>query len=106
MPFRILFLFLLGFSCTAIQAQCLSGNCTDGFGKFKYKNDNIYEGNFKGGYCNGKGKMFYSNGEYYEGDWVNGSWNGKGLYTWKDGRRFEGQVKDGYFVYLEGWTTL
>ena len=97
MNLKISFLLLLFFSFNHVQAQCLSGDCANGIGKFKYKNDDVYDGSFKDGYPNGKGKMQYSSGDMYEGDWVKGNWNGKGVYTWKDGRFYKGDVKDSYF---------
>jgi hypothetical protein len=94
---RLCLLFGIIILHSVIYAQCLSGDCQNGFGKYKYKNEDVYEGYFKNAYTNGKGKMFYSNGDVYDGDWVNGSWNGTGKYNWKDGRKYEGATKDGYF---------
>jgi hypothetical protein len=49
---------------TNVWAQkCLSGDCVNGFGKYEYKNGDVYEGYSKGGYKNGKGKMAYANGD-------------------------------------------
>ena len=73
----ILAVYLIIFSLCS-YSQCLSGDCTNGFGKYKYKNEDLYEGYFKNSYANGKGKMLYSGGEVYDGDWVNGLWLGKG----------------------------
>lgn len=86
MYFRLSFLLLACLSFNNIFAQCISGNCENGFGKYKFKNEDVYEGNWKNSSSNGKGKRIYSNGDVFEGDWVNGYWNGKGKYTWKDGR--------------------
>lgn len=57
---QIYCLIIFSFMINTVRAQCLSGNCTNGLGKFKYKNEDIYEGTFKDGYANGKGKMLYS----------------------------------------------
>jgi len=101
-------------SCTA---TCLSGNCENGFGKYKFEDCTIYEGYFKNYKLYGKGKYTYGNGNTYDGDWVdairqgqglmnyasgeryNGKWsnnkrNGFGEYTWKDGTRYEGYWVD------------
>jgi hypothetical protein len=47
-----LILILLGF---IVKAQCISGNCDNGFGKYKYGNGATYEGYFKNSIENGKG---------------------------------------------------
>ena len=54
----------------------------NGRGKEKYKNGNVYEGQFKNDKRHGKGRMEYALRAgakfegYYEGEWVNGETNG------------------------------
>lgn len=64
---------------TQIQsfAQCLSGNCKDGFGKYDF-GFAVYEGNFKAGKPNGQGTMDYGGGDKFIGNFTNGQEDGDG----------------------------
>ncbi|MEO7975599.1 hypothetical protein [Flavobacterium sp.] len=64
---------------TQIQsfAQCLSGNCQNGFGKYDF-GFAIYEGNFKSGKPNGQGTMDYGGGDKFVGNFSNGQEDGEG----------------------------
>ena len=93
----------------------------NGKGILKYKNGDIYEGDFENGIkkgngkmifiknnieyiggfnngeINGKGKMTFDNGIYYKGDFINGKFEGKGLLSninneWS----YNGEFKYGY----------
>ncbi len=111
---------------TNLSAQCLSGNCQSGTGKYRYSsgsvytgqfsngqrqgngklvysNNNVYEGQFKYNRMNGEGTMVYSNGDKYVGNWVSDQPNGKGKYYWKTKERYEGDFKNGKF---EGQGTM
>ena len=72
-------------------AQCLSGNCYNGQGKFKYTNEAVYEGIFKNGQPHGQGVLIYSNGNRYDGEWRNGKKSGEGVLNFTNGARYEGQ---------------
>lgn len=63
---------------TLAIAQCLSGDCKDGFGKYDY-GFAIYEGNFINEKPNGKGTMDYGNGEKFVGNFKNGQEDGDGI---------------------------
>jgi len=84
---RVLFAIAL-FICGQCHAQCVSGNCTTGKGKFDY-GWCVYEGEFKEGKPDGNGIMTYD--DYtYEGGFTNGKENGHGVITYKkDGRRVD-----------------
>jgi len=76
--------FLICISPVICLAQCLSGNCKNGYGKYDYSYA-IYEGSFKNGEPDGSGVMDYGGGEKYMGDFVQGKENGSGLMYRKDG---------------------
>ncbi|MBX2891313.1 MAG: caspase family protein [Saprospiraceae bacterium] len=109
-----------------LNAQCLSGNCQNGTGKYRYSNgtvytgqfvngnregrgtlvfanNNVYEGQFSRNRINGEGSMTYSNGDKYVGSWFMDQPNGKGKYYFKSKERYEGDFKSGKF---EGQGTM
>lgn len=76
------FIFLFSVTTTA---QCLSGNCNNGKGKFDFSWC-VYEGEFKNGKPEGTGTMTYS--DYtYTGHFKNGVEDGAGEIIYKDGRK-------------------
>ncbi len=69
----------------AVSAQCLSGNCTNGKGKYDFGWCS-YEGEFKDGKPNGSGTMKYS--DYtYTGSFKDGLEDGDGSIIYADGRK-------------------
>lgn len=61
------------------SAKCLWGNCTNGYGSYKYENEDVYTGDFINGFKTGNGVYQWSaSGEYYDGGWLNGKMNGEG----------------------------
>lgn len=109
-----LILLVLCWVSTSISAQCISGNCNNGKGKYLFSDGSTYDGIFKNKKFNGYGIMKYSNGDLYKGTWVkhkrsgkgqliirngdiyrgeflNDKYWGKGIYTYKDGDKYSGQ---------------
>ena len=86
----------LALSATAgAQAQCISGNCFDGYGVYQEERYR-YTGFFTEGTPNGHGVLYYNSGSIYSGEFKNGKRNGQGTYyDAKDGTRFIGFFKDG-----------
>lgn len=80
-----------------ISAQCLSGDCVNGRGTFKYPSGAVYQGEFVDGEIHGIGKLTYSDKREYVGEWVNRYQEGKGKMTMPDGRVFKGYWKRGEF---------
>ncbi|OAV44745.1 caspase family protein [Lewinella sp. 4G2] len=72
---------------------CVSGNCTDGKGKFEYSDGAYYDGRFVGGKFHGIGLLRYPDGGVYAGHWQEGLQHGKGRMTQADGTQYFG-----YFV--------
>jgi hypothetical protein len=52
----------------------------DGWGIYRYKNGDIYEGKFKNGAREGKGEYIFADGSHYRGDWSNDKKQGYGTY--------------------------
>ena len=66
-----------------------------GFGKFKWKNGALYEGEFDNDMLNGRGTYTFPDGKKYNGQWKNNKMDGHGRFEWPDGRVYEGEYKDG-----------
>lgn len=70
-----------------------------GKGKMIYKNNDVYEGVYKGVYegewmkdmKHGKGIMIYKNGDVYDGDWRDNEKEGNGKMTYKNGTVYNGR---------------
>ncbi|NJN34118.1 MAG: hypothetical protein HC817_07595 [Saprospiraceae bacterium] len=75
-----------------IKAQCLSGNCNNGFGTavFKKKGYAKYTGAFKNRRPDGSGSAVYRNGRRYDGQWSEGMWHGEGTLMLTDGTELIG----------------
>lgn len=86
-------LFLVSFS----HAQCVEGNCSNGFGIYKFKDGSIYKGNFIKSKLQGYGKMTYSNGNIYEGEWKNDLKSGKGTMKFTNNDSYVGYFRDDKF---------
>jgi hypothetical protein len=73
--------FLLVFVCLAqlTFAQCIEGDCINGWGIHKDEQGRKYEGFFQEGERFGKGKYIYSNGDIYDGLWKDGLPDGYGI---------------------------
>ena len=71
-------IFLLCLITNFSFAQCISGDCKNGFGKYDY-GFAVYEGNFKSEKPSGKGTMDYGNGEKFVGNFIDGQENGDGV---------------------------
>lgn len=85
----VIILFTFCFCAISIHAQvtakCLTGNCQNGIGKYRYADSVIYEGQWKNGVNEGKGKIIYKNGDTYEGEFKAGMRDGQGKYSVKSG---------------------
>lgn len=109
-----------------LSAQCISGNCQNGAGSYRYAanskytgqflnglregngkitltNGNAYDGQFSRNRMQGEGTMVYSNGDKYIGTWQNDQMHGRGKYYFKTKERYEGDFKNGEF---EGQGTM
>jgi hypothetical protein len=78
-----------------LGAQCISGDCQNGVGTYRYPSGAKYTGNFKNGEIHGVGVCYYSDGSKYQGEWMNRYPEGKGTKTYKDGTTRTGLWKKG-----------
>ncbi|OYU54683.1 MAG: hypothetical protein CFE25_15470 [Chitinophagaceae bacterium BSSC1] len=78
-----------------IKPECLSGNCVNGKGIYKYSNGAVYDGDFVDSLMSGIGVMVWPSGDKYIGEWKRGNRTGKGKFIFKDGRVYEGDFNAG-----------
>ena len=123
---------VVGIFCNAlVSAQCLSGDCINGQGVFKYasgalyegkfsngkiadfgtlffSNGNVYKGNWKNQYREGNGELKYANGDHYQGGFQKGRFQGKGVMNFNNGDKYQGEWQqdkmhgDGVYAYNNG----
>jgi hypothetical protein len=85
------FLFFVHF----VAAQCISGDCKNGIGTYKYPSGARYTGHFQNGEIHGVGVCYYTDGGKYQGEWANRFPEGKGTKTYADGTTRTGLWKKG-----------
>jgi hypothetical protein len=90
-----LLLFFCLLSAVAMQAQCISGDCKNGIGTYKYPSGARYTGHFQNGEIHGVGVCYYTDGSKYQGEWANRFPEGKGTKTYSDGTTRTGLWKKG-----------
>lgn len=73
-----------------LSAQCISGNCQNGTGTYRYSATSKYTGQFKGSVRDGRGKMTLPNGAFYEGQFSRGKIQGEGTMTYANGDKYIG----------------
>lgn len=97
-------LFLLLF--INLNAQCINGDCVNGFGEKKYPDKSSFVGNFEKGNKK-EGTYYYANGDTYKGAFEKNQRAGVAIYTYKNGEVFSGSYLNdkkafGTFNYLNG----
>jgi hypothetical protein len=90
------------------NAQCVSGDCSQGEGVYKYPDGGKYKGAWKNNLQDGEGTYHYANGDKYKGMWKNNLQDGEGTYHYANGDKYKGAwklgVKEGIgaFFYANG----
>ena len=79
----------------AATGSCVTGNCINGKGIYKYPSGNLYDGEFRNSKMNGKGKYNWSNGTVYNGEFKDDKLDGKGKLTMQNGDKYDGEFVDG-----------
>lgn len=103
---RLLTVFLLLQQFQTLTAQCLFGDCNNGFGEAQYKDSSTFIGTFQSGQKK-NGLYNYRNGDEYFGEFSNGKRNGFGRYKHNSGDVFKGlfiddKKTDGEYSYKNG----
>ncbi len=91
----ILLLLIWSSAITSLNAQCLTGNCQNGSGAYRYTNGAKYYGQFADGKPHGKGTMDYNAKSRYAGDWKNGVREGQGSMIYQNGDIYVGPFTKG-----------
>ena len=87
-------LMLFSFPTAKIYAQCIKGDCRDGYGVLVLREGYSYTGDFKNGRFDGYGTLAHCNGGKYEGGWKKGQYCGQGTLILPDGGKYVGGWKD------------
>jgi uncharacterized protein (TIGR02145 family) len=77
------------------SSLCISGNCINGNGTYKWPDGSKYIGEFKNGSMWGKGEKIWTNGIKYNGEWINNERTGQGIYYFTNGDIYEGEFVKG-----------
>jgi hypothetical protein len=93
----ILLFSLLLVSTYGFAQTCLTGNCSNGYGKIQYANGDTYEGEFYDDKREGFGIYTWKVGGKYIGESFQNSFQGFGVITFSDGTKYTGDFKDGEF---------
>lgn len=72
----------------------LETNVRKGFGRQKYEDGSVYEGNWLNSLHNGKGRLTLPNSDFYSGEFVEGEAHGFGMFCHSSGSVYEGFWKD------------
>ena len=84
------------------QAQCVSGDCQSGIGKYILPSGAIYEGEFKNGEVHGIGTCTYSDGSIYHGEWEYRFPHGRGSKLYPDKEIWAGKWNKGRPINKKG----
>ena len=71
------------FLTITLNAQCLSGNCHNGYGIKKYQDGTLYVGEWWNDNPSGQGTVVWSDGSIYVGNFSKGTYSGEGTYFTK-----------------------
>lgn len=91
------FLFFISLCCgsLSLSAQCITGNCTDGFGTKSFPDGSRYMGAFMQGNRHGVGTCFWKNGSRFFGEWRLDKPEGAGIFINAQSIRQQGLWKKG-----------
>jgi hypothetical protein len=93
-----LYIFLVLMWCNVAFAECIKGDCTNGYGTYTFASGNKYVGEFKDGKRHGQGTFTTADGGKYVGEWKDGKPHGQGTFTKSDGTIKKGIWENGKLV--------
>ena len=93
-----LYVFLVLMVCNVGFAECIKGDCNNGYGTYTWADGDKYVGGFKVGNFNGQGTFTFADGNKYVGEFKDSSRNGQGTYTYVDGTVEKGIWENGELV--------
>ncbi len=103
-----LYIFLVLMWCNVGFAECIKGDCDNGYGTATWADGSKYVGEHKDGMGHGQGTLTWADGDKYVGEWKDGKKDGQGTYTFADGAKYVGEFKDnkrhgqGTFTWADG----
>jgi hypothetical protein len=97
---KLILLLLILRGGISAEAQCLTGNCNNGYGTaiIKKKGGIRFTGQFLNRKPHGRGTAQYPDGTRYEGLWVNGTMDGLGTLTLNDGTALSGLWRNSRYL--------
>lgn len=88
--------------------ECTSGNCDSEKSLYRWKNGDVFNGQFNQGKRNGQGSYTWASGSNYTGEWKDGKRHGKGTYLYANGDKYVGSFENdkrhgtGIYTYKNG----
>lgn len=92
---RISFCISVIFISLNLQANCISGNCSNGKGTYLFKDGSKYNGSFLKGKAHGQGTYYHKDGTYYTGAFIQGVKHGLGKLTFISKEVYTGNFVNG-----------
>lgn len=80
---KTIFTLILSFISFVCLANCISGDCDNGEGVYRFKNGNVYKGAFKNGKPHGLGTLKTPKG-LCKAHWIDGRREGKAVWKFKN----------------------
>lgn len=74
-----------------VLADCVKGDCVNGYGVFIYADGARYEGDFLAGKPHGRGILQFANGNKYLGHWDDSYRQGEGRLVFAEGHEYKGE---------------
>ena len=95
---RFLIILVMVTWCNVGVAECIKGDCNNGYGTYTFASGNKYVGEFKDGKRHGQGTFTTADGGKYVGEWKDGKPHGQGTFTKSDGTIKKGIWENGKLV--------
>ena len=78
-----------------LSAECIKGNCFNGYGTYAFADGSQYIGEFKDDKFHGQGTFNFASGSQYIGEYKDDKRHGQGTYNFASGDQYIGEFKDG-----------